>query len=152
MFSKDSLEGSETLGCLDVANNANDHHWWRLDDGHSLHSLFLVQLGAQLVDITHNVGHTSLVANEGGQVNRLGWVVFGKGLAFTTVSARALFGQETQRTVSGMFKFTMTLVVVRAWLDKIIKDTNAFWEKKLDKFFSYHLFSFSYMLNFIQVI
>ena len=55
------------------------------------------------------MGHASLVADEGSQVNGLGGVILGEGLHLTTVAYRALLGQESQRAVSGMFEFTVTL-------------------------------------------
>merc|ERR1719192_1375548 len=36
MFSEDRLKRAQTFGRIDVANNANYHHWWRFDNGHSL--------------------------------------------------------------------------------------------------------------------
>ena len=86
MLSKDSLERAETLWCLNVANNTDDRHWWRLENRYGLDGLFLVQLGAQLVDITHDMCHTSLVSNECRQVDWLGGIVLWKGFAFTTMS------------------------------------------------------------------
>lgn len=44
MCSPNGGEGTKTTGCLDVANNTNDHHWWCLNDGDSLHNLTLVHL------------------------------------------------------------------------------------------------------------
>jgi hypothetical protein len=108
VLSKDSLEGTQALWRLDVADSANNDHWWRLNDSHSLDSLLLVQLGTELVDITHNVGHTSLVANKGREVDWLGWVVLGEGLALAAVSDRTLLWQKAQRTMSWVFEFTMT--------------------------------------------
>lgn len=110
MLGKDSLERSQALWCLNVANSAHNNHGWCLNNCHSLDCLLLVQLGAQTIDLAHNVGHAGLVAHEGGQVNGLGRVVFGKSLAFTTMTTRALFGQEAERAVAWVFEFTMTLV------------------------------------------
>jgi hypothetical protein len=42
-----------------------------LNDGDSLNDLLLVQLGTGTVQVTHNGGHTSLVAHGGGQVDGL---------------------------------------------------------------------------------
>ena len=86
MLGKDGLECAQALWRLDVADNADDDHWWRLDDGDGLNGLLLVQLGAQLVDITDNVIHTILVADEGGQMDWLGRVILWEGFTFTTVS------------------------------------------------------------------
>jgi hypothetical protein len=109
VLGEDSLEGAQALGRLDIADGANDDHWRRLDDCDGLDGLLLVQLGAQLVHLAHNVGHARLVADEGGQVDGLAGVVLGEGLYLAAVAARALLRQKSQRTTSGMFKFTMTL-------------------------------------------
>jgi len=107
MLGKNGLEGAETLGSLNVANHADHHHWRSLQDGDSLDGLLLVQLGAQLVHVTHDVGHAGLVRDERSQVHRLGGIVLGKGLALSAVTARALFRQKSERTMSRMFEFTM---------------------------------------------
>jgi len=87
MLGKDGLEGAQALWRLDVANSADDDHGWGLDDGDGLDGLLLVQLGAQLVDITNNVSHTSLVANEGSEMDWLGGVILWECLALSAVSA-----------------------------------------------------------------
>lgn len=111
MFGENSLEGSETFWCLDVANNTDNDHWWSLDDGHGLDCLLFVQFGAQLVHITDNMGHASFVADESGQMDWLGWIIFWESFAFTADSSRSLSGQETQRTASWVLEFSMTLEI-----------------------------------------
>ena len=44
VFSEYGLEGPQALWCLNVANNADNHHWWGFNDGHGLDGLLLVQL------------------------------------------------------------------------------------------------------------
>ena len=44
MLGEHGLEGSQALWCLNVANNADNHHWWCFNDGHSLDGFLLVQL------------------------------------------------------------------------------------------------------------
>uniref|UniRef100_A0A2H1WYI1 SFRICE_007473 n=1 Tax=Spodoptera frugiperda TaxID=7108 RepID=A0A2H1WYI1_SPOFR len=39
-----SEQSAETMRSFDVTNHTNAHHWWRLDDGHSLYDLLLVDL------------------------------------------------------------------------------------------------------------
>jgi len=63
-------KGTEALGSLDVSNQSNNNDGWALKDGNSLQNFTLVHLGSQLVQITNNVGHTSLVSQEGGD---MGW-------------------------------------------------------------------------------
>ena len=61
-------EGTKAAGGLDVANQTNNAHGGSLDDGDSLDNFLLVDLGSGLVRLTENVGHTGLVAHEGGEV------------------------------------------------------------------------------------
>lgn len=109
MLGEHSLESSQALGGLNVADNTNDSHWWCLHNGDSLDGLLLIQLGAETVDLAHDMGHTSLVADERRQVHWLGRVVLGEGLAFASMSSRTLFGQEAERAVSGVFELSVTL-------------------------------------------
>ena len=98
----DCVECAQTPGRLHVAHNAHNDHGRRLNQGHSLSCLLLVQLGAWLVHITHNVCHSSLVAHEGCEVWGLGLVILGEGLDLALATPAALLGQETQRTVAGV--------------------------------------------------
>ena len=50
---------------LDVADNADHDHGGALDEGHRLGGLLLVQLGAGLLHVAHDVGHARLVACAG---------------------------------------------------------------------------------------
>ncbi len=116
MLGEDSLEWTKTLWCLDITDASNNDHWWGFNDGNSLDGFLLVQLWSQLVDITNNVGHTSFVPDESGQVDWLGWVILWECLALTTVTDGSLFWEKSQRTVSWMFKFTMRLFIEIDWL------------------------------------
>ena len=86
VLSPDSLESPETSGCLNISDHSDGNEGWGLDDGHSLHDLLLVHLGAGSVHLPDDVSHTSLVAEKGGHVHRLGGVILGEGLAFSHVS------------------------------------------------------------------
>jgi len=103
----DGGQGAETTGSLDVADQTADHHGGSLNDRDTLDGLALVQLGAGLVHLSKNVSHASLVANERGQVGSLGRIVLGERAYATLVVLGALAGQETQRSATGVFKFTM---------------------------------------------
>ena len=61
----------QTAGRVDVADQTNDNHRGSLEDGDSLDDLLLVGLGANAVQLAHNVGHTGLVGNEASQVHGL---------------------------------------------------------------------------------
>jgi len=73
----DGFEGSEASWGLDVANNADADHWRGLDDGDWLDDFFFIELGALSSHLTDDVGHAGFVANESGQVARLGLVILG---------------------------------------------------------------------------
>ena len=89
MLSKDGLKGPEASGCFHVAHDAHNHHGQSLHDGHSLHNLLLVHLGPWPVDLPHNVGHASLVAEEGGEVHGLGRGILGEVLQCGRCSSAA---------------------------------------------------------------
>lgn len=96
----DGGQGSETSRSLDVSNDTDDDHRRGLDDGDSLYDFSLVHLGTRLVEVSDDVGHTSLVSHDGSEVDGLLGVVLGEGLDLTAVSGSTLSGEETQRTMS----------------------------------------------------
>ena len=79
----------------------------------------LIRTGARTVKITNNVGHTSLVAHNGGQVNGLLGVILcmsmslklrksrntylREGLNLSAVTGSSLTGKETKRPMAGCF-------------------------------------------------
>lgn len=54
------------------------------------------------------MGHAGLVAEEGSQVARLGFVITRERLYLTSVTAGTLAGQEAQRAVAWRLELTMT--------------------------------------------
>jgi len=97
----DSADRAETAGGVLVADKADNDHGRSLDDGDTLEDLLLVEeLAHGTVDITHDVGHASLVAKEGSQMGLLRGVVLGEGLALATIALGALAGTETKRSVT----------------------------------------------------
>jgi len=107
MFSPDGGESTETTGGFNVSNNTNDDHWGSFDDGDSFDNFLLVHLGSRSVEISDNVGHTSLVTEESGKVDRLGSVILGEGFTFTSVSGASFFRQETKGTTTGVLVLTV---------------------------------------------
>lgn len=105
----DGGQSAETTGSLDVADQTDDAHGRGLEDGDSLDNLLFVELGTRLVDLTHDVGHTGLVAHEGGQMGGLGGIIAGEraNLTAATVVGAALAGKESQGPVAGSFKLTV---------------------------------------------
>jgi len=106
--SPDGGESAKTIGGLDISHNTNDSHGGRLENGDSLHSLLLMQLRSRSLDLTNDVGHTSLVANEGSEVARcLGISILRERSNATTVVLGSLLGKILERTVTGSFKFAV---------------------------------------------
>jgi len=107
MFGPDGLEGPHAMWGLDVSDHTHHHDGRRLNDRHRLDHFFLVRLGTRTVHHTANVGHTSLVASEGGEMNRFLGVILGEGLDSSLVILAALLGQEAQIAVTRRGKFTV---------------------------------------------
>ena len=78
VLSPDGGESTSTSRSIDVSNKTDYTHGGSLEDTDSLDDLLLVELGARLIDITDDVSHTSLEADEGGKVARLGHVILGE--------------------------------------------------------------------------
>jgi len=103
----DGLKSPQASWRLNVAHYANSDHWRRLDDGNRLDDFLLVELRSLSGDLSHDVRHTGLVADETGQVTRLSLVILGVGLEAAEMAAASLSGQKALGTVSGCFEFSM---------------------------------------------
>jgi len=103
MLSPDGGQSSETSGGFDVTNNTGNNDGGSFEDGTSFNSFLLVELGANLIDISEDVSHTSLEDGEGGKVDGLGGIILGERSHSTSMMLSSLSGEETQRTVSGSF-------------------------------------------------
>jgi hypothetical protein len=64
-------EGAEAAGGLDVSNDTDGNDRGSLNDGDGLDDLLLVGLGASSVQLTDDVGHSSLEGEESREVYRL---------------------------------------------------------------------------------
>mmetsp|Transcript_22279 Transcript_22279/g.44821 ORF Transcript_22279/g.44821 Transcript_22279/m.44821 type:complete len:244 (+) Transcript_22279:559-1290(+) len=89
-------QGSQAVGGGDVANHTNNHHGRSLEDGHGLNSLLLVDLGTRSLNLSHDVTHTGLVADESGEVRSHGSVVLGEGSHAALVVPGSLLGKVLQ--------------------------------------------------------
>lgn len=103
----DGGKGAKTVRGGDVADNTNNHHRRGLEDSDGLDSLLLVELGTRALDFTNDVGHTSLVANEGGQVRRKAGIVTRERSNSASVVLGALLGQVLKRAVARGLVFSM---------------------------------------------
>jgi len=100
VFGPDGLQRSQAARSLDVADDTYDNHRWRLQKRNGFDSFFLVQFRAWLVHFANHVRHTGLVADESGQMHRLGPVVLRERLYFAAMTNRPLLGHETHRSVA----------------------------------------------------
>jgi hypothetical protein len=101
-------EGAESGRGLDISHNTHHSHGGSLEDGHSLHSVLLVELGARSLDLTNNVSHAGLVSHEGSQVHRGGLIgILGEGTDATVVVLGSLLGKVLKRSVTGLFELTV---------------------------------------------
>jgi len=116
MLGPDGGEGTKTSRGLDVADNTDDDHRRGLDDGNGLGDLLLVVTGAWLVQITSDMGHTSLETHETGQMAWLGFVIDREGLDLALVMLGTLARQESQGSVAGCFKLTVRHLFVEGRL------------------------------------
>jgi len=75
----DGGEGTESAGGLNVTNKSNDLHGGALNDGDGVDNILLDGLlTLTLLLVLDDVGHASLVADEGGKVNGLRGVISGE--------------------------------------------------------------------------
>jgi len=99
----DSGKSAKTVRGGDVTNNTDDNHRRGFQDSDSLDGFLLVELGTRTFDFADDVGHTSLVANEGSQVRRKGGIIAREGSDSSVVMLGALLGQVLERTVTRSF-------------------------------------------------
>ena len=108
VLGEDGGQRAEAAGGLQVADDADDDHGGRLEDGHGVDDLALVHDGARAVDAADDVGHAGLVGAEGRQVGSGGRIgVLGEGADAAGVVLGALLGQEAQVAVAGRLELAV---------------------------------------------
>ena len=107
MLGPDGGEGTKATGGLDVSDHTDDVHGWCFKNGDGFDDFFLVGFGTGAVQFSDNVGHTRFVSHEGRQMRRVGGIVFGKDLDAATVTAATFSRQETKRSVTRCFEFSV---------------------------------------------
>lgn len=73
--------------------------------------------GSRAIKITNNMGHSSLISHNSGEVDGFLGVVTGEGFHFSAVSSRTLARKETQRAVARSFVLTVTINKLRILSD-----------------------------------
>jgi len=73
--SPDGLDGSWTVGGLDVTGDTNNLEWWAFDDGYWFDNFLLVDGGTRFFSFTDDMSHTGLETNEGSQMDWLGSII-----------------------------------------------------------------------------
>jgi len=108
VLGEDGGEGAETTWGLNVADESNDLHGRGLNDGGRVdHILLDGLLTLTTLLILDDVGHASLVADEGGKVDGLGGVIAGVRSDAAARMAGAPLGQVGERAVSGVLVLTV---------------------------------------------
>jgi hypothetical protein len=117
MLCKDGGQGAKTTRGLDVSHHSYDDHGRGLEDGDRVDDLALVHEGTGTVHSTNDVGHTSLVPTECGEVGSGGGVeVLGEGTDATGVVLGTLLGEESQVTGTGCFELTVRHGGLSRWV------------------------------------
>lgn len=96
VVSPDGGQGAQAVGGGHISDNADDNHGGSLKNGDSLNSLLLVQLRSRSLNLSHHMTHTSLVADEGGQVRSGGGIVLGERTNATSVVPGPLLREVLQ--------------------------------------------------------
>lgn len=109
VLSPHSSQRAKPTRGLDVSNQPNNDHGRSLNNGDGLDDFFLVHLASGTLQIADNVGHSGLEADEGSKMDWLLFIVPRESLNTAELAAGALAGQETERTVTRSFKFTVRL-------------------------------------------
>ena len=95
MLGPNGGESSETSWGFDVTNKTDNLHWWALDDGDWFNDIFLDDLlTLSLLVMSGNVGHSSLVAHEGGKVDWLLGIILGERSYSASVMSGPSLGEE----------------------------------------------------------
>ena len=79
VLGEDGGESTETTGGLNISDDSNDLHGRALNDRHGVDNILLDGLlTLTTLLIFDDMGHTGLIAHEGGKVNGLGGVIAGE--------------------------------------------------------------------------
>jgi hypothetical protein len=108
MLSKYGGKSTKSTGGLNVSDNSNDNHGRSLENGNGIDNLALVHEGTRTINSTNNVGHTSLVSTESGEVGSSRSItVLGERTDASEMVLGTLLGKESKMTVTGGFELTV---------------------------------------------
>ena len=100
----------DALWGLLVTDDTDGEHWWGLDDGDWLDGLLLVKAGVSTDNLTENVGHTSLEADESAKMWLLGLVILWPAPDAAANMAGATTWEETERSTAWSTELTVAHV------------------------------------------
>eukprot|EP00350_Pseudokeronopsis_sp_OXSARD2_P008823 CAMPEP_0170540914 /NCGR_PEP_ID=MMETSP0211-20121228/808_1 /TAXON_ID=311385 /ORGANISM="Pseudokeronopsis sp., Strain OXSARD2" /LENGTH=380 /DNA_ID=CAMNT_0010843471 /DNA_START=121 /DNA_END=1261 /DNA_ORIENTATION=- len=113
VLSVHSGQSSEASGGFDVSDHSHNHHRGALDDGGGFNDIFLDELlSFSLLEISGDVGHSCLVAQEGSEVDGLGRVVSRVRSDPTSVVLGSALGNKLQGPVSGASYFLCDILSI----------------------------------------
>jgi len=104
-------QGAKATRSLNVSDETDGDDWRGLENADGLDDILLVELGARLVHLTDDMGHTSLESEESGKVALLGSVIPRERFELSVVMLRALLWEETQVSVTRALELTMRHLV-----------------------------------------
>ena len=107
MLRPDGGDAAQPARSLHVADKADAHHGWRLEDGDGLDDLLLVRLTSRALHGAEDVRHSCLVREETGEVHGLGRVILGELADAAAVPAAALAREESKRSRARLFELAM---------------------------------------------
>ena len=108
VLSPDGLESAETTRSVDVADQTDNLHGGAFDNGGSVNNVLLDNLLTfTTLEVLNAVGHTSLEAHEGSEVNGFGAVITGEVTDTAAVVAGTALGDETEATGTGGLELTV---------------------------------------------
>lgn len=107
MVGPDGGKGSKTSWGLDVSNQTNNLERRGFNDGDGFNFLLLIEFSLGSVDISEDVGHTSLESSKGGEVRSLRGIIPRERSYLSPVVGGSLSGKETKMTLSGATVFSV---------------------------------------------
>ena len=104
----DSGEGTESTWGLNVSDHTDDLHWWALNNRGSMHNILLDDLLTfSTLLVLDTMGHASLVAHEGSEMNWLCLVILWPMSDTASVMLGSSLWEVGKRTLPWVLKLSM---------------------------------------------